>query len=275
MTLKALIADDEPLLRQALVRELDAQMPDIEVVAEVGDGQAALDAIYRSSVDIAFLDIRMPGLSGLEVTQSLLDNWHSSPQSDRHPPLVVFVTAYDEYAVHAFEAEAVDYILKPLTTERLQLTLVKIRERLKNRRDVDKQLELETKLERALAQLSDQAGDTSADENVTPALTTIRASVGGKIQLLPVDEVILLQAEDKYVSVYTKSQHVLIRQTLKDLLPRLPSDRFVQIHRASIVNLAFVDAADRSRAGKMTLTIRGLEITPSVSRANRHHFKAM
>nr|MBX2881034.1 LytTR family DNA-binding domain-containing protein [Granulosicoccus sp.] len=277
MTLSALIADDEPLLRKALLEELNELMPELDVVVEAADGLSALESLRRNPVDIAFLDIRMHCASVLDVAQTLLDTWHTSSNADRHAPLVVFVTAFDEYAVDAFEAEAVDYILKPLTRERLMVSVEKIRKLLKQRNDLDRQLELETKLERALAKIShgdDGDGEQGNKRGIKP-LRSIRASMGGRIHLLPVEDVILLQADDKYVSVYTSHQHALIRESLSDLLPRLPNESFVQVHRSSIVNLAFVETADRSSPGKMRLTLRGIDLQPVVSRSYRHHFKAM
>lgn len=268
MLLKALIADDEPVLRQAMKNELDALMPEMAVVAEFGDGFSTLEWLQNHSVDVAFLDIRMPGLTGLEVADSLLRAWPEAKNKNEFAPLVVFVTAYDEYAVKAFDTEAVDYLLKPVTPDRLQQTIVRLKQRLEERAVQKNSLELETKLKNALNRLSDR-------DNPDNSLRSIRASVGDQIRLIPIEEVVLFQAEHKYVNVYTENLHALIREPLKDLLPRLPTEGFVQIHRSSIVNMAFVEAADRKTPGRMTLRLRGTTQQPAVSRSFRHLFKAM
>lgn len=268
MTIKVLIADDEPLLRQALIQELTAQMQDCEVSAEVGNGDEALEWLGDNTVDIAFLDIKMPGMTGLEVAQALLERESASQADYGIAPMIVFVTAYDEYAVEAFEAAAVDYLLKPVTEARLQKTVQKIQERMVQRKNAEQQKELKKNLECALKKLS--INKSNAD-----FIRTINVGIGDQIRFISVEDIILFMAEDKYVSVYTECQHALIREPLKDLLTRLPRDQFVQIHRSTVVNMAFVDAAKRDATGKMTLIIRGIDVEPIVSRSNRHLFKAI
>lgn len=275
MKLRALIADDEPALRLALKRELLAHMPNIDVVSEVGDGIEALNWLRENPVDLCFLDIRMPGLTGLEVANILLDD-HLANSGDQlnsqdnssAPPLVIFVTAYDEYAVEAFDAGAIDYLLKPVTEQRIKQTLNRIVERIDQRESREQQEELERKLRDTLSKLSRLS-------EANNSLRAIRASVGDQIRMIPVGDIVLLHAEDKYITVYTVNQQALIRETIKDLLPRLPSDIFVQIHRSSIVNLTHVEAANRLAPGKLTLTLRGLNMTPTVSRPFQRLFKAM
>lgn len=271
MKLRALVADDEPLLRQSLIAELNVQMPDIEVVAEVGNGQEAINWLDQNHVDICFLDIRMPGLTGLEVAAELLERRSANPndsQREKSTPLLVFVTAYHNYAVQAFEANAVDYLLKPVTSDRLTQTLARLQQRLGKQNDLNYQEELEEKLKKTLSKLSELAQDKNT-------LHTIKASVGDQVRVISIADVVLLNAEDKYVVVHTRENQALIRESLKDLLPQLPSKTFVQIHRSSIVNMNYVESAKRSATGKLTLKLQGLDIEPVVSRTHRHHFKAM
>ncbi len=268
MTLTALVVDDEPLLRQALSTELRLNMSELDSIVELGSGNSAIAWLKDNSADIVFMDIRMPGVSGLELAQWILDDYCVSTDTKRAVPLLVFVTAYDEYAVKAFESEAVDYLLKPITTKRLNQTLDKIRDRLRQRESATYQSELESRLNSALAQLTQQ-------QNKDKPLGSIKASVGDQIRLIPTSEIILFQAEDKYVSVYSTSQQALIREPLRDLLPRLNSDFFVQIHRSTIVNLSYVEAAERTSTGSFKLKLRGSELQPTVSRTHRHLFKAM
>ncbi len=268
MTINVLIADDEPILRKELIRELTSAMPEVNVVAEFGDGGATLSWLKENSVDVAFLDIQMPGLSGLDVAQSIVDAWPCAHTNSQYGPLIVFVTAYDKYALKAFEAEAVDYLLKPVTSDRLLQTLSRVKERLVLRENMDNNQQMEVKLKRALNQLS---SNKPADNT----LRAIRASIGEQVRLVPLEEIALFHAEHKYVNVYTATQHALIRVPIKELLSRLPTERFVQIHRSSIVNMSFVEAAVRQKNGKITLKLRGVVPQPVVSRPFRHLFKAM
>lgn len=268
MTLTALVVDDESLLRQELCRELRVNMHELDTIAEADSGNSAIAWLKENTADIVFMDIRMPGISGLELARWILDDYSRSTNIDAAVPLLVFVTAYDEYAVQAFESEAVDYLLKPINAKRLNLSLTRIRERLQLRESIIYQNKLESKLNSALSQLTEQ-------QKKDKPLGSIQASVGDQIRLIPTNEIILFQAEDKYVSIYTTSQQALIREPLRDLLPRLNSELFVQIHRSTIVNLSFVEAAERTKTGSLKLRLRESDLQPTVSRTHRHLFKAM
>lgn len=259
----AVVADDEPLLREALVRELHSLWPELNIVANAHNGLAAIDALIRYQPDIAFLDIQMPGATGIEVAESIADEW----PDDTKPPLIVFVTAFDQYAVDAFKTAAIDYLLKPVNTERLQATKTRIQERLG-----DAGNDTITRLSHQVRQLLEAE---AAQAEQTEPLRIIRAGAGDTVKMIPVDNVILFESADKYISVYTTESEALIRESLRSLLLRLDKDKFVQIHRGAVVNLNYVEAAVKDETGKLTLRLSGIDKTPTVSRVYRHLFQAM
>ncbi|MEM9603211.1 MAG: LytTR family DNA-binding domain-containing protein [Pseudomonadota bacterium] len=261
----AIIADDEPLLLDALRVELATAWPALQVVAAESSGEAARNAIFRHKPTVAFLDINMPGASGIEIAQSIVEDW---PDRDSTPaPLVVFTTAFDQYAVAAFEAAACDYLLKPVTAARLTETVRRLRERVRiTSRD-------DTALTTQLQQLLHAV--PRADTPQQTRLQIIRASSGSTVRVIPVEDVILFESADKYVTVHTADGEALIREPLKSLLPQLDPDRFQQIHRSAIVNLLAIRSATRDDSGKVTLQLDGCDKQPSVSRVYRHLFQAM
>jgi DNA-binding LytR/AlgR family response regulator len=269
---RALIAEDEPLLAAALQAELHKLWPGLQITAVARNGVEALRQIQADPPDVAFLDIRMPGMTGLEVAQTIAEDW----ESDRPPPLVVFVTAYDQFAVSAFEHAAADYLLKPVQPARLATALERVKARLQARmaapggHSVD---ELVAQLRTLLTPEASRHGHTAGAPD--GPLRVIRAGVGDTVRLIPIESVLLLQAADKYVNVLTAEHESLIREPLKDLLPRLDPSRFVQIHRGAVVNLAFVESAVRDDTGKVTLRLRGRSERPVVSRLYVHLFRAM
>ena len=274
-TVTALIADDEPLLAQALQAELAAVWPALHVRAVAANGRQALEQLVASPVDIAFLDIRMPGLTGLEVGQRIAATWaDSAPARALVPaPLIVFVTAYGEFALEAFESAAVDYLIKPVTRARLQACVARLVQRLDERRAASQGAQLQS-----LAELGERlralAGPQAAP--APPAyLSVIRAGVGDLVRMIPVPQVVLLEAADKYVLVHTDDGEALIRESLRELRDRLDPARFVQIHRSAIVNLEAVEVARRDDHGKTVLELRGVEVRPVVSRQFAAMFKAM
>lgn len=276
--LTCVIADDEPLLARALKAELTSLWPQLEIVATAANGPEAVALIQDHQPDVAFLDIRMPGMTGIEVAQALIED-----ASDEHPsPMIVFVTAFDEYATRAFEAAAFDYVMKPLTPDRLAKTI----ERLKK--------ELALRHSKTLSPLSNSTPDVSALDAITaqlrqlmgstasgaPAvllepLRFLRAGVGDSVKMIAVDDVLYLQASDKYLIVMTAQGESLLREPLKEIAPRLDPQLFSQIHRSTIVNLRFVERAHRDEAGKLWLTVKGLKEKLLVSRLYAHLFKAM
>lgn len=274
----ALIAEDEPLLAAALRAELAALWPALQVAEPSPNGTDALARLLAERPDVAFLDIRMPGLNGIEVARALVEDW---PAGTTAPPLLVFVTAYDEFAVAAFEHAAVDYVVKPVRRERLARTCERLRERLATSAlSVDALAERMREVLRELPLASEPSAAASSQSSPSsiPELSPLRffrAGVGDTVRLIPVDEVLALQADDKYVSVVTREGESLIRESLRELLPRLDAERFVQVHRSTIVNLDHVAAAVRDDAGRLRLRLRGTDRTVLVSRLYAHLFKAM
>jgi len=264
MNATALIAEDEPLLAQALQAELARAWPGLRVVATVGDGHATVEHALRLRPGVLFLDIRMPGQTGLQAAAELADEW-----PDGVPfPALVFVTAYDAYAIEAFEAQAVDYLLKPVQPERLARTVQRVQKLLRQRQPLPTAPDDAT-----LARLRHLlAADGAA---AAPRLQVISASVGTGIRMVPIDEVLVFEAADKYVRVLTASSEVLIRTPLKDLLPQLDPSVFWQVHRGTVVRAAAIDSVQRDEAGKHSLRLRGRPEAWPVSRLYAGQFKAM
>ena len=243
----ALIAEDEPMLRAQLRARLTQAWPELAVVAEAENGEQALALQRELEPDIAFLDIHMPVKSGLEVADALAGSCH-----------IVFVTAYDEYAVTAFEQGAVDYVLKPVTTERL----VKVADRLRQR------------LDRPPADLATVLAQLEARHSGGP-LRWIKASLGASMRLIAVDDVFYFHAEDKYTKVVTQDGEALIRKTIKDLFEELDPDVFWQVHRGTIVNLRAIARVDRDYRDQPLIILRQRTEKLTVSRTFAHLFKAM
>jgi DNA-binding LytR/AlgR family response regulator len=260
----ALIAEDEPLLAQALRTELERACPDIEVIAMVGDGESAVTQSLALAPDVLFFDIRMPGQSGIDAAAQLADEW---PEGKPFPALV-FITAYDQYAVQAFETQAIDYVLKPVQPARLAKTIAKIRDALAQRSQGKNDLEA------TLGQLRSLIGKVP-ERPPQPQLDVLQVSVGSNIRMVPVDDVLYFEAADKYVRVLTAQNEYLIRTPLKELVPQLDARKFWQVHRGTIVRADAIEAVSRDEAGKMHLTLRGRKDKLAVSRLYAHLFKAM
>jgi DNA-binding LytR/AlgR family response regulator len=263
MNATALIAEDEPLLAEALQTELARGWPALRVVAVVGDGESAVAQALAHQPDVLFLDIRMPGLSGLEAAAELADEW---PEGSPFPA-IVFVTAYDAYAVQAFEAQAVDYLLKPVQPDRLVRAVQRVQAQLAARRATLGVLDA------SLAQLRTLLASTGAP--AAPRLQMIPASVGQGIRMVPIGEVLVFEAADKYVRVLTKDSEVLIRTPLRELLPQLDPAEFWQIHRGTVVRADAIDSVNRNEAGRLSLRLRGRIETLAVSRIYAERFRAM
>ena len=273
-TITALIAEDEPLLARALQAELARAWPALSIVATVGDGASAVRAALEHQPDVLFFDIRMPGMTGLEAAAELVDAW---PATGSKPfPQLVFVTAYDQYAVQAFEAQAVDYLLKPIQTARLAKTVQKLQLALVD--TAPAAIKLEANLEATLTQLRGllaMQSPATATAAAPGRLTVIQASVGSSLHMVPVAEVLYLEAADKYVRVLTAQREYLIRTPLKELLEQLDSEAFWQVHRGTVVQAAAIDAVTRDEAGRLTIALRGHADKLPVSRMFAHRFKAM
>jgi len=259
----ALIAEDEPLLAQALQAELALVWPTLRISAVVGDGESAVAQALAQRPDVLFLDIRMPGLSGLDAAAELADEW---PEGSPFPA-IVFVTAYDAYAVQAFEAQEVDYLLKPVQPERLARAVQRVQAQLAARQSTP------AGLEASLAQL--RALLVGGELPAAPRLQVIPASVGQGIRMVPIGDVLVFEAADKYVRVLTKDSEVLIRTPLKELLPQLDPAVFWQIHRGTVVRADAIDSVTRNEAGRLSLRLRGRSESLAVSRLYADRFKAM
>ncbi|MEZ2297009.1 LytR/AlgR family response regulator transcription factor [Variovorax sp. RCC_210] len=273
----ALIAEDEPLLAQALKAELAAAWPELQVVATAGDGRSAVREALRLLPQVLFFDIRMPGLDGLGAAAELADCW---PTDEAPMPQLVFVTAYDEYAARAFEAQAIDYVLKPVQPERLRKTVARLQQALAVRQPSTPATPAvaDEALERTLAQWRQVLGAAGAGAGApTAPLRMIAASDAGgsTVRMVPIDEVLYFEAADKYLRVLTASHEYLIRTPLKQLLPQLDADTFWQVHRAVVVRSAAIESVHRDEAGKMHLALRGRAEKIPVSRLYAHLFRAM
>ncbi|MFT3717391.1 LytR/AlgR family response regulator transcription factor [Pseudorhodoferax sp.] len=273
MDARALIAEDEPLLAEALRRELARAWPALDVVDSVADGATAVRQALALLPDVVFLDIRMPGQSGLDAAVELAERWPAAMPL----PAVVFVTAFDHYAVQAFDAQAADYLVKPVQPERLARTVQRLQARLAQRRQSQADTDAQTlaQLRDWLARQAGPLGTAPAADGAAP-LAQIQAGVGNAIHLVPVEQVLAFEAADKYVRLLTAGREYLIRTPLKELLPRLDAQRFWQIHRGTVVQAAAIDTVVRDEHGRLQLTLRGLQDERfAVSRLYAHLFRAM
>ena len=297
---RALIAEDEPLLAAALQHELRTAWPELQIAATVGDGLSAVQQALALQPDVLFFDIRMPGQTGLDAAVALADAW---PAHQPFPALV-FVTAYDQYAVQAFEAQAVDYLLKPVQSARLQKTVQKLRlaliqqaqSAINSIANSEPQApthtqELEPNLQRTVDQLrhllaqpglwpgaepgAPLAPTPLAAPQQPPRLTVIQASHGSQIHMVPVGDVLYFEAADKYVRVLTARAEYLIRTPLKELADQLDPQEFWQVHRSTLVRASAIATAVRDELGKLHLNLRGRPERLAVSRLYAHLFKAM
>jgi DNA-binding LytR/AlgR family response regulator len=255
-----LIADDEPHLARALTQELATLWPELQVVHTARHGLEAAERIAALKPDLAFLDIQMPGLTGLEVAQGI--------EGDTR---VVFVTAYDDYAVQAFEQGAIDYVLKPVQTDRLRRTLDRIR-RTAPAPDAPPASAAERAPDGALLAALRQLMPAAA---TAERLRWVRASSGELTHQIPVDEVLFFRADDKYTCVQTASAEHLIRTPIAELAAQLDPQQFVQVHRSTIINQAHLAGTRRDEASRLFLRIKGHSHELPVSRAYVHLFKAM
>jgi len=267
----ALIAEDEPLLAASLQAELQRAWPELQIVALVGDGGSAISQALHHRPDVLFLDIRMPGQSGLEAAVELADEWPAHTPF----PALVFVTAYDQYALQAFEAQAVDYLLKPVAPARLAHTVGRVQQLLAGREAA--RAVPDSWLEHSLAQLRGLlAARTDASEAASmPRLTVIQASSGPVIHMVPVEEVVLFEAADKYVRVLTADREYLIRTPLKELMPQLDPADFWQVHRGTVVRACAIDTVHKDASGKLHLRLHGRPESVPVSRLYSQRFRAM
>ena len=255
----ALIADDEPLLRTSLARMLAAAWPDLEVVAQARNGREAVELFEAQKPDICFLDVHMPGMSGVEAARMIGRRAH-----------LVFVTAYDQYAVQAFDEGALDYLVKPLEPERLADTVGRIQERLRAAQPVSN---TDALLEQLVSRLDKEAA-------APVPLRWIHASVGQALRLIPVDEIDFLRSDEKYTLVAWrgdagKPSEALIRTPLRELSEQLDPTRFVQVHRSVVVNLRAISHVTRGENETAQIHLKGRDEVLPVSRSYLHLFRQM
>lgn len=275
---RALIADDEPLLRHHLHVLLSDLWPELQIVAVASDGEEAWDLAIEHTPDVAFLDIRMPGMDGMELARRFR-------QLDA-PPLVIFTTAFDQHAVEAFENEAIDYLLKPIEESRLEKAISRLQVRLHARQNGQPDTEmqkLQQMLTRLLPGMATGLSATSAvnvhTEDAVGAgesqrLKWIKASFRDALFMLDVNDVDFFQAEDKYTTVSSKEQEYLIRTSITTLEQQLDPEVFWRIHRGVIVRVAQISKVERDFAGHMSVTLKNSQVLP-VSRAFQNLFRQM
>lgn len=263
---RAVLADDERLMREQLRARLGEVWPELQIVAEARNGQEAVDLVAEHRPEVVFLDIRMPGLTGVEaarrIAQMELDDEEMLPE-------VVFITAYDQYAVEAFEQGVVDYVLKPAERERLALTVQRVRERLE-RRGTPEEVG-SAPMQQLLHQLA-----ARLDPNAAPGyLKWIQASVGNAIQMIAVEEVLFFISDEKYTRVQTAQVEALIRKPIKELVAELDPQAFWQIHRSTLVNVKAIADVTRDYRGRQIVTVKGHPQKLEVSRSYTGLFKGM
>ena len=252
----AIIADDERLMRDQLRMRLTQAWPELQIVGEAKNGDEAVALVSELKPDLTFLDIRMPGKTGMEAAREI------GAQSS-----IVFVTAYDQYAVEAFERGAIDYVLKPPEQERLQVTV----ERLKLR--LDKPREAVAVADSVTAMLSQLAEKMAAPK--PQYLQWIQASIGSDLRMIPVEDILFFRSDEKYTCVQTEKFEALIRKPVRDLAEELDPSLFWQIHRATLVNVNAIEGVTRDIRGRHLVLIKGKTDKLEVSRSFLHLFKQM
>lgn len=267
--LRAVIADDERLMREQLRTRLAEAWPTLEIVAEAKNGAEAVQLVEQHHPDVAFLDIRMPGMTGVEAARAIAQLPCGDETSDGWPGCeVVFITAYDEYAVEAFEQGAADYVLKPAERERLARTAERIGKRIAHRAQGDGP---------ALGGMQQLLQKLSAHMNPAgaPKLKWIQATVGQSIQMIPVEDVLFFISDEKYTRVQTASTEALIRKPIKELVDELDAELFWQIHRSTLVNVTAIAGVSRDLRGRQLVSVKGHPEKLEVSRSFTGLFKGM
>jgi len=264
---RAVLADDERLMREQMRARLAEVWPELQIVAEAKNGLEAVQAVREHQPDIVFLDIRMPGLTGVEAARQIAQL--ELDDDDAMLPEIVFVTAYDQYAIEAFEQGVVDYVLKPAERDRLALTVERLKKRLATRGSDDAQAG--TPIQQLLHKLSAQLNPSAS----TGYLKWIQASVGSTIQMIPVADVLFFISDEKYTRVQTAQLEALIRKPIKELVDELDPQLFWQIHRSTLVNVNAVSGVARDFRGRQIVSIKGNPEKLEVSRSYAGLFKGM
>jgi DNA-binding LytR/AlgR family response regulator len=249
----AVVADDERLMREQIVGRLKEAWPELQIVGQAGNGREAVAMAQSLEPDIVFLDINMPEMDGIQAARALAGQAH-----------VVFVTAYDQYAISAFDHGAIDYLVKPVEPERLAITCRRLRERLQQEPDPMNAL---------LEQLSQRLGGGALMPR--EYMRWVQASVGANIRMIPTSDILFFRAEDKYTRVQTAGFEALIRKPIKELVDALDPDEFWQIHRATVVRVDAIAQVSRNFRGKQVVHVKGREEKLEVSRTFNHLFKQM
>jgi len=287
---RGVIADDERLMREQLKARLAEVWPELEIVGEAKNGLEAVDLVNQHHPDVVFLDIRMPGLSGVDAARRIAqlpgpgsrplvgDEAASAGDADEGDedddeewalPEIVFITAYDQYAIEAFEQGVADYVLKPAERERLGVTVARIKQRLDLRGTDDEPPA--PHLQQLLHKLAAKLNPNSAP----PALKWIQATVGQAIQMIPVEDVLFFISDEKYTRVQTATLEALIRKPIKELVDELDPDLFWQIHRSTLVNTRCISGVTRDLRGRQIVSVKGHNEKLEVSRSYTHLFKGM
>ena len=248
----AIVVDDERLMRDQLIAQLKVAWPELVIAGEAGNGREALPLAQSVEPDIAFLDIRMPEMDGIQAARALSGRVH-----------IVFVTAYDQYAISAFEQGAVDYLLKPADPERVALTCERLRARITRAPDP---------MDRLLEDLAQRLGSAEGRRDY---LRWVQASVGANLRMIPTGDILFFRAEDKYTRVQTRSYEALIRKPIKELIDELDPREFWRIHRATVVRVDAVEQVSRNLRGNQVLHLKGSAEQLEVSRSFSHLFKQM
>lgn len=270
---RGVIADDERLMRDQLKARLTEVWPELQIVGEAKNGLEAVELVAQHHPDVVFLDIRMPGLSGVDAARRIAQlpapDGDDDSDDEWSLPEIVFITAYDQYAIEAFEQGVADYVLKPAERERLAVTVLRIKQRLTLRGTDDEPPapHLQQLLHKLAAKLN--PGGTP------PALKWIQATVGQAIQMIPIEDVLFFISDEKYTRVQTATIEALIRKPIKELVDEIDPDLFWQIHRSTLVNTHCIAGVTRDLRGRQIVSIKGSNEKLEVSRSYTHLFKGM
>ena len=269
---RALIADDERLMREQLRSRLAEVWPELEIVAEAKNGIEAVELTEAHHPDLVFLDIRMPGMTGVEAARKIAQIPTADDAEGWAGCEIVFITAYDQYAVEAFEQGVVDYVLKPAERERLTVTVERIRKRMaqRDKPDAAPMPTYTPDMQQLLQKLAGQL-----NPNAPPKLKWIQATVGQQIQMIPVEEVLFFISDEKYTRVQTATLEALIRKPIKELVEELDMNLFWQIHRSTLVNTRAIAGVSRDFRGRQLVSVKGHNEKLEVSRSFSGLFKGM
>ncbi len=269
---RAVLADDERLMREQLRARLAEAWPELEIVAEAKNGAEAVELVEQHRPDVVFLDIRMPGMTGVDAARQIAQ---MDVGDDGFLPEIVFITAYDQYAVEAFEQGATDYILKPAERDRLKLTVERIGKRLAAKRSADEGGN-DASASSGGEPIQQLLHKLAASGGAKPAyLKWIQATVGQAIQMIPVEDVLFFISDEKYTRVQTPQVEALIRKPIKELVDELDPERFWQIHRSTLVAVNAIAAVTRDFRGRQIVAVKGNPQKLEVSRSYTHLFKGM